>query len=34
MAEDIRIWEISENETLNEIKKSKLDFESRLEKWI
>lgn len=34
MAEDIRIWEISENEALNEIKKSKLDFESRLEKWI
>ena len=34
MAEEIRIWEISEKETLNEIKKSKLDFESRLEEWI
>lgn len=34
MAEDIRIWEISNGKSLNEIKKSKLDLESRLEGWI
>lgn len=34
MAEDIRIWEISEDKTLKEIKKSKLDLETRLEDWI
>lgn len=34
MAEDIRIWEISEGKTLKEIKKSKLDLEARLEDWI
>lgn len=34
MAEDIRIWDISEGKTLYEIKKSKLDSEERLEEWI
>lgn len=34
MAEDIRIWEITGGKSLNEIKKSKLDLESRLEEWI
>ncbi len=34
MAEDIRIWELSEDTKLKEIKKSKLDLESRLEQWI
>jgi len=34
MAEDIRIWEISDGKSLNEIMKSKLDLESRLEEWI
>jgi len=34
MAEDIRIWEISNGKSLKEIKKSKLDLESRLERWI
>ncbi|NQT80770.1 MAG: DUF91 domain-containing protein [Candidatus Aminicenantes bacterium] len=34
MAEDIRIWEIIDGKSLNEIKKSKLNLESRLEEWI
>lgn len=34
MAEDIRIWEIEDSKTLNELAKSKLDLESRLEQWI
>jgi len=34
MTEDIRIWEISDGKTLKEIKKSKLDLETRLEQWI
>jgi hypothetical protein len=34
MAEDIRIWNVSEDKTLTEIMKSKLDLESRLEKWV
>ena len=34
MAEDIRIWEISEGKTLKEIKKAELDFEKRLEEWL
>lgn len=34
MAEDIRIWEISEDKALNEIRKAELDLEVRLEEWI
>jgi len=33
MPEDIRIWEILNNNTLKEIKKSKLDLEEKLENW-
>lgn len=34
MAEDIRIWEILNDDKLSEIKKSKLNLENRLEQWI
>lgn len=34
MAENIRIWKIVENDNLQEIKKSKLNLEERIEKWI
>jgi len=34
MAEDIRIWEIKSGESLSELKKTKLNLEERLEKWI
>ena len=34
MAENVRLWEISEGDGLTEIEKSKLDLEERLEKWI
>ena len=34
MAEDIRIWKIGENDNLQEIKRSQLNLEERIEKWI
>lgn len=34
MPEDIRIWEITEKENLKELKKTKLDLEQRVEKWL
>lgn len=34
MAEDVRVWEILEGDQLNEIKKTRLDLEVRLEKWL
>lgn len=34
MAEDARIWEISDNDSLKEIKKSHLHLEERIEKWL
>ncbi|HOO54021.1 MAG TPA: endonuclease NucS [Methanothrix sp.] len=34
MAEDIRVWEILEGDKLAEIKKTRLDLETRLEKWL
>jgi len=34
MPQDIKIWEISEGGELNQIDKSKLDLEQRLEDWI
>lgn len=34
MAHDIKIWNISKDDTLTELNRSKLDFERRLEDWI
>lgn len=34
MAEEIRIWQIENGESLLEINRSKLDFEERLENWL
>ena len=34
MAEDVRIWEILEEDRLEEMKKTRLDLEARLEKWL
>jgi len=34
MAEDVRVWEIVEGDRLEEIKKTRLDLEARLEKWL
>jgi len=34
MADEVRIWQIGEGDKLNEIKKSKLDAEQRIENWI
>lgn len=34
MSQDIRIWQISQNQELVEIPKAKLDFENRLEDWL
>ncbi len=34
MAEDVRVWEILEGDRLEEIKKTRLDLETRLEKWL
>lgn len=34
MAEEIKIWQISQEDGLREISRSKLNFEARLEKWL
>jgi len=34
MAEDVRVWEIVEGDRLEEIKKTRLDLEARLETWL
>ena len=34
MTEEIRIWHVSDGIKLNELKRSKLDLEERLEEWI
>jgi hypothetical protein len=34
MAEDVRVWEVLEGDRLEEIKKTRLDLEVRLEKWL
>lgn len=34
MPEDIRIWEISNKDTLKELKKPELDLEKRIENWL
>jgi len=34
MAEEIRIWQVDKTDALTEIKRSKLDREARIEKWI
>ena len=34
MAKEVRLWEIREEEELNEIKKTKLDLEKHIEDWI
>ncbi len=34
MAHDIKIWNISKDDSLNEVNRAKLDFEERLENWI
>jgi hypothetical protein len=34
MAEEVRIWQADESDALTEIKRSKLDREARIEKWI
>jgi len=34
MPQDVRIWEIQGNNTLREIKKSKLEIEERIEDWL
>lgn len=34
MPEDVRVWEILHGDSLKEIRKSKLDLEERVEKWL
>jgi hypothetical protein len=34
MAQDVKVWEIIDKDTLKEIRKSKLDLEERLENWL
>lgn len=34
MAEEVRIWQVDEADALTEIKRSRLDREARIEKWI
>ena len=34
MPQDVRIWEIQSNNTLREIKKSKVEMEKRIENWL
>jgi hypothetical protein len=34
MPEETRIWQVDEQDTLTEVKRSKLDREARIEKWI
>ena len=34
MGEEIRIWQVSENDHLSEINRQKLDLEDRLEQWL
>ena len=34
MAEEVRIWQVDNGDALTEIKRSKLDLEARIEKWI
>lgn len=34
MAEEVRIWQVDKAESLTEVKRSKLDREARIEKWI
>lgn len=34
MAEEVRIWQVEKTDTLTEIKRSRLDLEKRIEKWI
>ena len=34
MAEEVRIWQVDNADALTEVKRSKLDLEARIEKWI
>ena len=34
MPEEVRIWQVDKADALTEIKRSKLDLEARIEKWI
>jgi hypothetical protein len=34
VAEEVRIWPVDKSDALTEIKRSKLDREARIEKWI
>lgn len=34
MTQDVRVWRISDHDTLNELQRSRLDLEARLEDWL
>jgi RecB family endonuclease NucS len=34
MPEEVRIWQVDKADALTEIKRSKLDHEARIEKWL
>ena len=34
MAEEVRIWQVGEGDALTEVKRSKLDLEARIQKWV